>query len=367
MNRLPSVRIVLTMLLYALLCYGGVKYVLPVLLPFLFGLGIAALVQKPAALLASRIPRLSHQTCCRLLTAALLLCVIGLLSALICSLVGGAMSFCPGIPAHLTKARAFITEAAASGGEGSWGRFMGVISAGLEWCLDFLSENYQQYVPSVLARSSGWIRKLPSFLTAIFFGGLASLFACSEFDRICRTVRACVPDEIAETLSRLLHAVIHTITTLLRTYGVLMAITMGELAAGFALIRLMGYDTGNILATAIVIALIDILPILGTGTVLIPWGLFEILTGSVPLGLMLLGMFAVIGLVRNFLEPKFMARHLELPPFFTLAGVYIGGKLFGAVGIVLLPLLMLTAREYRSSAKKAADTKACGTHHSSAV
>ena len=109
----------------------------------------------------------------------------------------------------------------------------------------------------------------------------------------------------------------------------------------------MGYDTGNILTNALVISLIDILPVLGTGTVLIPWGLFEMVTGQWTLGLLLLGMFAVIGTVRNFLEPRFIAEHLELHPFFTLASVYIGRKLFGAAGILVMPLAMLLVKRLR--------------------
>ena len=337
------------LLLYALLFYGGVRFVLPLLMPFLFALSVAALVQQPAALLASRIPRLNQRHCCVILTAVLLLTVALLLSAAVCSLLDGAMAFCPGIPDRLTKAHDFLAQAAASAGDqSSWGRFVNAVVTGMERGVDFMTENYRQYLPSMLTRSTGWLRKLPSLLTAVLFGTVAALFACGEFDLIKRTVRQYLPAPLAETLAAVIRAAVRTLTALLKTYGVLMAITFGELAAGFTLMRLMGYHTGNILTNALLISLIDILPILGTGTVLVPWGLFEILTGSLPLGLMLLGMFAVIGLLRNFLEPKFMARQLELPPFFTLAGVYIGGKLFGPAGIVLLPLIMLTLRDYRN-------------------
>ncbi|MBQ1412912.1 MAG: AI-2E family transporter [Clostridia bacterium] len=357
-EHLPPLRTLVTLLLYIVLTVAavlGIRYLLPVIMPFLFGLGVASLVQRPAALLSSRLPRLSHKTCCLLLTAALLLIATALLSVLICSLAGNFVSFCPDIPAHMAHARRVIAQAASSGGDGSWGRFVGALATGAGWTMDFLSENYRQYVPSVLARSGGMLRRLPSLVTAVFFGGLAALFACGDLPRLRRTFRELLPPEASRTVSRLLHAAARTVAALLRTYGTLMGITMAELTAGFSLIRLMGYDTGPILTAALVISLVDVLPVLGTGTVLIPWGLLEILTGSPPLGLMLLGMAVIIGLVRNYLEPKLIARRLRLPPFLTLAAVYTGGKLFGAAGILLLPLLLLTAREYADDAKNAAD------------
>lgn len=349
-------------MLYALIFYFGVKYVLPVLMPFLFGLSIAALVQKPADQLSERIPRLNRKVCCVIMTAAVMLIASMLLTAALCSLLNGAMSFCPGIPAHLARARGFITQSAAhSGSESSWGRFVNFIAMSLEWCIDFFTQNYRQYLPSVLSRSTKFITKLPSFLTATFFGVIAALFACGEFDQIKRSVKSYLPAEIAGGVSMIIRTTVRTVTMLLKTYGTLMLITMGELAAGLTVIRLMGYNTGNILTNALIISLIDILPILGTGTVLIPWGIFEIIAGNVALGIMLLVMFAVIGCIRNFLEPKFMANNLELPPFFTLAGVYIGGKLFGAAGIVIIPLLMITAREMHHCNKSAADPQVRST------
>lgn len=349
-------------MLCSIIFYFGVKYVLPVLLPFIFGLSVAALVQKPAVLLSRRIPCLSKKVSCVIMTAAVMLISAMLITAVLCSVFSGAMSFCPGIPEHLSRARGFITQSAAnSGTESSWGRFVNFIALAAEWCIDFLTQNYKQYLPSVLSHSTKFITKLPSFLTATFFGVISALFACGEFDQIKRSVKNYLPAGISERISMIIRTAVRTVTMLLKTYGMLMLITMCELAAGFTIIRLMGYNTGNIITNALIIALIDILPILGTGTVLIPWGAFEIITGNLTPGIMLLVMFAVIALIRNFLEPKFMANNLQLHPFFTLAGVYIGGKLFGAAGIVIIPLLMLTVRELRNTNKGAANPKVGGT------
>lgn len=332
--------------MYTAIFYLSVKYVLPVLLPFLIGLSIASLVQKPAALLASRVPHLSRKVCCIIMTTSILFITGMLLCAAVCSAVGGAMDFCPGIPGHLARAKAFMMNAsAASDRHGAWGQFVNLIVAGAEWCVDFFSENYTQYLPSVLRRSTAMIARLPAMVTASLFSVISALFACGEFDGIKETVKNFLPKDTARSLTWIIHTSVRTVTMLLKTYGTLMTVTFGELVLGLTVIRLLGYNTGNILTTALIIALIDILPILGTGTVMIPWGIFEIITGNAALGGLLLALFGIIGLIRNFLEPKLISGRLELHPFFTLAGVYIGGKLFGASGIVVMPLAMVILHE----------------------
>lgn len=344
---------------YLAAIYLGVKYLLPILLPFIFGLSIAALVQKPAELLASRIPHVSKRVCCRILAAVVILVSFLLIFAVVCSLFSSAIKFCPCIPDYLAQAEDFIDHAASSGGHNAWSKFVNFIAMALEWGIDFISENYKQYLPSVLSKSTKLISKLPSFITATVFSIISAMFACGDFDKIRTTIKGYLPDKAARFISFIIKTTVRTVTSLLKTYGTLMMITFGELALGFFIMKIFGYGIGNIITTAFIIALIDILPILGTGTVLIPWGIFQLITGSTVQGIMLLVMFAIIGIIRNFLEPKFMGNNLELHPFFTLASVYIGGKVFGASGLIILPLSLIVFREtYRQkiAAEKTAAT-----------
>lgn len=348
----------LKLAVYATTIYFAVKYALPVIFPFLFGLSIAALVQKPAALLASRIPRLSKRLCCVIMTASIMLISTMLIVFALCSIFSGAMEFCPSIPEYLAQAENFVSRAAQTENSGeisAWGRFVSFAAMGLEWCIDFISENYKQYLPSVLSSSTKLISGLPSFVTAAVFGIISAFFACGSFDKIIGTIKSYLPPKANSIISLITQTTVRTITSLLKTYGTLMLITFSELTLGFIIMHLLGCGIGNILTAALVISFIDILPILGTGTVLIPWGLFEIITGNEMQGIMLLIIFGVIGIVRNFLEPKFMGNNLELHPFFTLASIYIGGKLFGASGLVILPLSIIIMRDAFNKKKNAAE------------
>lgn len=91
------------------------------------------------------------------------------------------------------------------------------------------------------------------------------------------------------------------------------------------------------------IALIDAFPVLGTGTVLIPWSLLNLLQGNGALALGLLGIYVTASLTRSALEPKLVGRHLGLDPLITLMALYAGYKLWGIGGMLLAPLLAVTA------------------------
>lgn len=112
------------------------------------------------------------------------------------------------------------------------------------------------------------------------------------------------------------------------------------LSAGFLLMRL-----PNAIYLAGLITLVDILPILGVGTVLIPWSMVCFLQGDVPKAVGLLSIFAAIWLVRSVLEPKLVGKELGLDPLLTLVAIYAGFQLAGIWGILLAPMAAIVVQQ----------------------
>ena len=108
---------------------------------------------------------------------------------------------------------------------------------------------------------------------------------------------------------------------------------------GFVLIG--GSLAGYALILGIAISIIDALPILGTGTVLIPWGLGAIFTGNVRLGLYLLILYGICFLVRQLLEPKIISGQIGLHPLVTLMTMYAGLRTIGLLGMIIGPVIAL--------------------------
>lgn len=114
----------------------------------------------------------------------------------------------------------------------------------------------------------------------------------------------------------------------------LVGITFGILCTGFFLLRV-----AHPILWAGVTCLVDILPILGTGTVLIPWSIVCLLQGESIRAVGLLGIYGVISLVRSVLEPRFIGKQLGLDPLLTLLAIYAGYRLWGIWGMLLMPIV----------------------------
>ena len=101
------------------------------------------------------------------------------------------------------------------------------------------------------------------------------------------------------------------------------------------------YKSGYIIEISIITAIVDIVPVLGTGTIMVPWALYSLITGKISLGIGLIVVYVIILVLRQVLEPKLVATKLGLPPVLTIAAMYIGTQLFGFIGLFLMPIITI--------------------------
>ena len=114
----------------------------------------------------------------------------------------------------------------------------------------------------------------------------------------------------------------------------LTGVSFGILLLGLVILRI-----PYALLWASVICLVDAFPVLGTGTILLPWSLVCLLQEDTARAIGLASMYAAITLTRSMLEPKFLSSHLGLDPLITLIGLYVGFRLWGIGGMILAPVL----------------------------
>ena len=115
-----------------------------------------------------------------------------------------------------------------------------------------------------------------------------------------------------------------------------MALTFAELFVAFSL---MGVSYAFLTAAAV--ARVDLLPILGVGTVLLPWSAISFLLGDPRLGIGLLLTYAVVSLVRQFVEPRLIGKELGIPPLLSIITMYVGFRLFGFIGLISAPAVAM--------------------------
>ena len=127
----------------------------------------------------------------------------------------------------------------------------------------------------------------------------------------------------------------------LRAQLILVTICFFELLIALNLFLFLGLNVKYPLIFSIVISLIDALPILGAGAILIPWSIFSFITGDIKLGFAIFILYVIVLAVRQLLEPKLISQKIGVHPLVTLVSMYSGFKLLGIVGFLIGPIVMI--------------------------
>lgn len=183
--------------------------------------------------------------------------------------------------------------------------------------------------------------KIPGILIAIIVFFIATFFITVDYDRIVLFLKRQLPEGRRDALSKTKALALSTLGKMAKAYFLIICITFTEILIGLSALDLFGVFSGRYkVVISMCIAIVDIFPILGSGTILIPWGIISLLTGNYGLGIGLLVMYIIITILRQYIEPKLVAGQLGLPPAATLIAMYLGLKIFGVLGIFLLPLTL---------------------------
>lgn len=177
---------------------------------------------------------------------------------------------------------------------------------------------------------------LPSTLVFIIITILSTYFISSGKEEFRSLLKCKIPEDLYRNFSGMKNGVFSSLVKLLTAYMIIMSITFTELLIGLSVI---GIKYSVVLAFAICI--IDILPVLGTGTILIPWSSYELITGNTRLGVYIFILYIVILVVRQIIEPKIVGYQIGVHPLISLISIYVGLKLLGAVGLILGPIIMI--------------------------
>lgn len=231
------------------------------------------------------------------------------------------------------------------------GRFYDVLSAitnvPLAERLGIPSELYARFeeavagmLSSALSLVAGAVSSLAMFVPrALFFiliTVIALIYFALDLERINSFVKSLLPRGATEKLSVMRSRFFGVFKKYVLSYLTLMLITFVLMLVGFLLI-----EVKHAFLLAAVVALLDVLPVLGVGTVLVPWSVFCFATGDAKLGIGLAVLFVVNTVLRQVIEPKIVGKSLDMHPILTLFLLYAGYLLFGIAGVLLVPVAAL--------------------------
>lgn len=314
----------------------GVVFLLPLLFPFLLGLSLALAAEPLVALLADRVrlPRILAAgigvtlafcaiSLLILSLGAFLLRELGLLAGVLPDLEGTALTGLSALQSWLLDISAHAPQSIRPLLQHNVSEFFSggtqLLDRGVQYLLG-LAKNILTHVPDS-ALTLG---------TAILSGYMIS----AKLPGLKKYCLRHLPKEKLQPLLTAVKRIRSIVAGWLAAQLKLAGVTLALLLAGFLLLRIPYAPLW-----ALGVSLVDAFPVLGTGTILLPWSLICFLQADTPRAIGILGIYTVITVTRSVLEPKLLGKHLGLDPLVTLAALYIGFKLFGLPGMLFAPMI----------------------------
>ena len=184
--------------------------------------------------------------------------------------------------------------------------------------------------------------KVPSFLIAFLVSVITTCFMTADYDVITDFVNAQLSEKRRDDFVRAKTLLKSSLGKMGKAYLLIMLVTFSEMLIGLSVLKLLGiFNSSYIVIISVATAVVDIIPVLGTGTVLIPWAIVCLIMGNYPMAIGLGILYGVITVIRQVVEPKLVAGQLGLPPFVTISAIYIGLKTMGVLGMFIAPVMVI--------------------------
>ena len=320
--------------------WAGIRWLLPVLLPFLLG-GLLALAAEPLVAFSGRKLGLSRGLSAALGVSMTLALLVGLLSLVGAFAVKELGTLAAAVPDLQQTAKQGIQRI------GDWMVSVteqapeGVRSLLTKTALDLsdsgteLLEGFTGRIPGVL---TGVLGKIPGSAIGLGTGLIGGYMISARLPVLRQKLRQAVPERWRQQYLPTLRRVKEAVGGWLKAQLKLMSVTWGLVTVGFLLLKV---SYGPV--WALLVAIVDAVPMLGTGIVLAPCALAALLQGKTLRAVGFVALWGAAVAIRALLEPRLVGRHLGLDPLLTLVALYAGYRFWGVPGMVLAPILAAAA------------------------
>lgn len=338
----------------AAVALAAVRYLLHPLLPFICGFIFAWFLHKPAAALGRKL-HLHTRIPAFALTVVFYAIVFAGATVAGIQMISALEHFVPQIPTLYTKVIVpFISQNVAK-----LELWLMDVDPTIVDIIDRVSRELFTYLEKLISSVSvaavrlvsGIVTGLPTAILSVILTVISTFFIAEDYDRVTEFLWKRLPEGSRSTVSQTVTTGLASLRKVLGSYILIMILSFVELSIGFLLL-----DVPYAVGAALIVAIIDIMPILGTGLVLIPWAIIAAVLGSYKMALGVALLYVVMLVVRNIVEPRLVGQQMGLHPLATLISMFVGLQLFGIVGLFGFPItlsLLLKLKKSSSAAKAA--------------
>lgn len=315
-----------------------IRYLLTPLSPFIAGFIVAWLLHRPAHALARKL-HLHRRVPIFMLGIVFYVFVFVLVLMAAIQVISALEHFIPQIPVIYTGSLLPFIRVAVEQLELQMAEFdpeiVNIVDRMTSQLFSYLEQLISGLSVSAVRLVSTIITGLPNVILTIILTVVSTFFISLDFDKVVGFLKGCLPIKMQSTISETVNTGVSSIRKILVSYIAIMFLSFVELSIGFLLMRI-PYAVGF----ALLVAVIDIMPILGTGLVLIPWAIIAAILGNYPMAIGVALLYIIMLVVRNIVEPKLVGQQMGLHPLATLVSMFVGLQLFGLFGLFGFPIML---------------------------
>lgn len=322
--------------LIILLAYLLLRFALGILIPFLIGICVGAIIYPLSAKISKR-TKIPQRLTAAVLVILLIAAVTGITYLILSKLYTELSS---------------LLERMSSGEQGALPSALDSITRSLSARFPFLRSGTESSVSSALQSAVGkaweWaaasLAKLfaatPSALVSFVITLAACFYFSTDMARIVDWLASLLPPDAQRKILSVKERAKRAVRAYLKAYLLIFLLTFTELCAGLMILK-----RKYAFLIALCIALVDLLPFFGSGIALIPWAIISFVNGQYSLGCGLLILYGVITVVRQIAEPHLVGKGLGVHPLASLFCAFTCLKLFGIIGALISPFIALLLKE----------------------
>lgn len=326
----------------AFIVFIVIKYGIGLITPFIFAFLISYFIRRPAKFISDKL-KIPYKLVALLLVFVFYCAVLLLLSMIGVKIVSSVIDIIYKLPyMYYSHIEPFLVLTFENIEE--W--ILRMDPAYVETANDIFNQITRTLGQSITGLSmktvaflSGYASSLPGLFIKILLMIISTFFIAGDYEKLSEFVYRQFSGKGKALIISIKQYIVGTLFVCIRSYALIMCITFVELSIGLSIIKV-----GNPILIAFLISVFDILPVLGTGGIMIPWTIITAIQGNIPMALALLVLYLIITVIRNILEPKIVGSQIGLHPVVTLISMFVGAQLFGVIGLFGFPITLSLLR-----------------------
>lgn len=315
--------------------------------PFLIAFIISLLIE-PIIKFTVKKTKLTRKVSAIIVLVVVFAIIIGLLVWGIASLISEATNLLQGLNEYIEKAYGMVQD----------------IIGGFEFDKIQIPEEVTKVVQSSLwdfiGTISTWVKNgltslmngltaIPNIAIYVVVTLLSIYFICTDKLYMLDQLEHHFPEQWVKKIGHHVRELISTLGSYLKAEMTLVLVSFVISLIGLYLLKFTGFDLPYPLLAALVIGFVDALPILGSGTVMLPWAVIIAINGDINLAIAILVLWIIMSVVRQFIEPRVVSKNIGIHPIFTLIAMYTGFRFIGVLGMLVGPIVLIILKNVFST------------------